>query len=399
MTSETPLAKWHIGWIGTGRMGYAMAERLLRAGRRLSIYNRTRSKAEPLGALGATLVDSPAALAECDIVFAMVSDSDDLLKVICGPEGVLSAARAPRLIIDCSSVSDEASAQVRAQALARGAQMLAAPVSGNAKVVKAGKLTLAVSGPAPAYDMALPVLEQLGAGVSYVGAGELARIVKICHNLLLGVVTQSLAEITILAQRAGVSRHALLDFINRSVMGSVFTRYKTPAFVNLELKPTFTTPLLRKDLDLGLSAGKKLGVPLPLVQLTRDIVQQVIDQGDTERDFAVLLLHVAQQAGLALQPEAESVDDGLHYSQCDLSPAGSRQAVWTPRCTRLARSKAHPPPHNPVRWCGQSREDSRFDIRHPQRKLMDLRAAPPRCRTCASPAGAPPRSYGLASSI
>lgn len=315
MTSENPLAKWHIGWIGTGRMGYAMAERLIRAGRRLSIYNRTRSKAEPLGALGATLVASPAALAECDIVFAMVSDSDDLLKVICGPQGVLSATRAPGLIIDCSSVSDEASAQVRAQALARGVQMLAAPVSGNAKVVKAGKLTLAVSGPAPAYSAALPLLEQLGAGVSYVGAGELARIVKICHNLLLGVVTQSLAEITILAQRAGVPRHALLDFINRSVMGSIFTRYKTPAFVNLDFKPTFTPPLLRKDLDLGLSAGKKLGVPLPLVQLTRDIVQQVIDQGDTERDFAVLLLHVAQQAGLALQPEAESIDDGLHHPQ------------------------------------------------------------------------------------
>ena len=312
MTSENPLAKWHIGWIGTGRMGYAMAERLIRAGRRLSIYNRTRSKAEPLEALGATLVASPAALAECDIVFVMVSDSEDLLKVSCGPQGVRSATRSPSLIIDCSSVSDEASAQVRARALARSTEMLAAPVSGNAKVVKAGKLTLAVSGPPSAYSMALPFLEQLGAGVSYVGAGELARIVKICHNLLLGVVTQSMAEITILAQRAGVSRHALLDFINRSVMGSIFTRYKTPAFVNLDFKPTFTPPLLRKDLDLGLSAGKKLGVPLPLVQLTRDIVQRVIDQGDTERDFAVLLMHVAQQAGLTLEPETESVDDGLH---------------------------------------------------------------------------------------
>jgi len=315
MTSKRRLVKLNIGWIGTGRMGYAMAERLLRAGCVLSVYNRTRSKAEPLQPLGATLVASPAALAECDIVFAMVSDSDDLLQVMCGPQGVLSATNAPRLIIDCSSVSDEASAKVRAEALARGAQMLAAPVSGNAKVVEAGKLTLAVSGPEPAYTLALPFLEQLGAGVSYVGTAELARIVKICHNLLLGVVTQSLAEITILAERAGVPRHALLDFINNSVMGSVFTRYKTPAFVNLDFKPTFTPPLLRKDLDLGLAAGKKLGVSLPLVQLTRDIVQQVIDQGDAERDFAVLLLHVAQKAGLTLQSEAEAIDDGLHYPQ------------------------------------------------------------------------------------
>jgi 3-hydroxyisobutyrate dehydrogenase-like beta-hydroxyacid dehydrogenase len=159
--------------------------------------------------------------------------------------------------------------------------------------------------------MALPFLEQLGAGVSYVGEGELARIVKICHNLLLGVVTQSLAEITVLAQKAGVPRSALLEFINCSVMGSVFTRYKTPAFVNLDFKPTFTPTLLRKDLDLGLKAGEKLAVSMPLVQLTRDIVQQVIDQGETERDFAVLLLHAAKSANIELQPEGKAVNDGL----------------------------------------------------------------------------------------
>ena len=86
---------------------------------------------------------------------------------------------------------------------------------------------------------------------SYVGEGELARIVKICHNVFLGVVTQSLAEITVLAQKAGVPRHAFLEFMNQSVMGSMFSRYKTPAFVNLDFKVTFTPQLLRKDLDLG----------------------------------------------------------------------------------------------------------------------------------------------------
>jgi 3-hydroxyisobutyrate dehydrogenase-like beta-hydroxyacid dehydrogenase len=301
-----------LGWIGTGRMGYAMAARLLRAGHSLTIYNRTRSKAEPLKALGAELVQSPASLANCDIVFTMVSASPDLVEVVCGPQGVLSTQSAPRLLIDCSSVSEVASALVRAEALKSGTQMLAAPVSGNAKVVEAGKLTVVVSGPQAAYKEALPYLSLLGVSVSYVGEGELARIVKICHNLLLGVVTQSLAEITVLAQKAGVPRHAFLDFINNSVMGSVFSRYKTPALVNLDLTPTFTPVLLRKDLDLGLSASKKFATPLPLVQLTRDIVQQVIDAGETERDFAVLLLHEAQKAGVELKPENVQVDDGLH---------------------------------------------------------------------------------------
>lgn len=312
MTIENPLSRHRLGWIGTGRMGYAMAVRLLRAGCQMKVYNRTRAKAEPLQALGASIVDSPADLADCDIVFTSVSASADLLSVICGPGGLLTAQRAPQLLVDCSSVSEEASAQARAEAHKRGAQMLAAPVSGNAKVVEAGKLTLVVSGPSGAYKIALPYLEQLGTGVSYVGEGELARIVKICHNLLLGVVTQSLAEITLLAQKAGVQRSALLEFINSSVMGSLFSRYKTPAFVNLDFKPTFTPTLLRKDLDLGLEAGKALAVPMPLVQLTRDIVQQVIDEGDTERDFAVLLLHAAKAAGMELQPEGKVVNDGLH---------------------------------------------------------------------------------------
>jgi 3-hydroxyisobutyrate dehydrogenase len=146
---------------------------------------------------------------------------------------------------------------------------------------------------------------------SYVGEGELARIVKICHNVFLGVVTQSLAEITVLAQKAGVPRHAFLDFINQSVMGSTFSRYKTPAFVNLDFKVTFTPQLLRKDLDLGLDAAKRFDVPMPLASITRDIVQTLIGHGMTEQDFGQLLLLEAEAAGVKLVPENVPVNDGL----------------------------------------------------------------------------------------
>ena len=118
--------------------------------------------------------------------------------------------------------------------------MLAAPVSGNPKVARAGRLSIVASGPRDGFDAALPYLELLGRSVTYVGDGEVARLVKICHNLLLGIVAQSLAEITVLAERGGVARSDLLSFINDSVMGSVFTRYKTPALVNLDFTPTFT---------------------------------------------------------------------------------------------------------------------------------------------------------------
>ena len=301
-----------IGWIGIGRMGYAMAERLAKGGADLMVWNRTRTKAEPLAALGAKVAGSLTELAACDIVFVMVSTWDDVKEVVSGPQGLLSGGKAPRLLVECSSISLDGSAELRALLAARGVQMLAAPVSGNAKVIKAGQLSFVCSGPRAAFDTALPALKLIAPAASYVGDGELARIVKICHNVYLGVVIQSLAEITVLAQKAGVPRHAFLEFINQSVMGSTFSRYKSPALVNLDFKVTFTPKLLRKDLDLGLDAARHFGVPMPLASITRDLVQTLIGQGMDDEDFAKLIVMQARASGVELQSENVAVDDGLH---------------------------------------------------------------------------------------
>lgn len=300
-----------LGWIGTGRMGAAMARRLVAAGCDLAIYNRTRSKAEAVAGGAATVVDRPADLADRDVVFTMVSASADFEEVVLGDDGLLSDDAAPRVIVDSSTVSADSSQIVRAAAADRGTKLLAAPVSGNPKVVAAGQLTLAVSGPRPAYDEVLPVLQLLGRGVTYVGEGEVARLVKICHNVLLGVVTQSLAEITVLAERAGTSRAAFLEFLNDSVMGSTFTRYKTPAFVNLDFTPTFTNPLLHKDIELGIEAGKQLDVPMPVAALTSHLVASAVGAGYDKEDFATLLLEQARRSGVELASEDADVSDGL----------------------------------------------------------------------------------------
>ena len=310
--AEHPLQQHTLGWIGAGRMGAAMVARLLRAGADVHVYNRTRAKAEPLAALGARIVDSPAALAGRDIVFTMVAGPEDFREVCTGPQGLLSRkGRAPRILVDTTSISQEASAAVRAAAEQVGTAMLAAPVSGNPKVVKAGRLSFVVSGPRAAFDQVRPYLHAIGPGASYVGEGEAARMVKICHNVLLGVIAQSLAEITVLAEKGGVPRHAFLDFINNSVLGSMFTRYKSPAYVNLDYTPMFTPVLLRKDLDLGLQAGRELEVPLPVAALVREIVQSLIGNGFTDCDFAALLTLQARASNLDLQPENVTVSDGL----------------------------------------------------------------------------------------
>jgi len=301
-----------VGWIGTGRMGFALASRLLDSGADLWVWNRTRTKAEPLADKGAKIVDRPVDLAMCDIVFTMVAGPQDVLEVTTGENGVLSDPETrPSIIVDSTTIDPTTSQRLTAEAEKLGVAVLAAPVSGNPAVIESGKLTVVTSGPQSAFDIALPYLECFGRKVTHVGSGDQARLVKICHNLMLGVVTQSLAEITILAEAAGVSRADFLEFLNDSVMGSTFTRYKTPAFVNLDYTPTFTWHLLRKDLDLGLASGRDLEVPLPLTALTHSIVTEGIGLGYGDQDFAALLTKQALASGRDITSENRDVSDGL----------------------------------------------------------------------------------------
>jgi 3-hydroxyisobutyrate dehydrogenase-like beta-hydroxyacid dehydrogenase len=293
-------------------MGFALVSRLLDAGHDVAVYNRTRAKAEPLGDLGATIVDTPAELGERDIVFTIVAGPEDFTELVLGAGGLLSGPAQPRLIVDSTTVSPAAGAEVRERAAHRGVALLAAPVSGNPKVVKTGNLTVCVSGPEDAWKTARPYLELFGKGVTYVGEGERARLVKICHNLMLGVVAQCLAEITVLAEKGGVSRADFLAFLNDSVMGSPFTRYKTPAYVNLDFTPTFTPALLLKDFHLGFEAARTTGVSMPVAAVTQEIVQAMASAGPySDQDFAALLEIAARNAGYEIESEALEVADGL----------------------------------------------------------------------------------------
>ena len=307
--SVSPLT---IGWIGAGRMGAALVTRLLDAGYDVTVYNRTASKAQPLADRGAGIASRPIDLADRDLVFSMVSSSKDLEQVMLGDGGLLTGDSAPRVIADASTVSADVSALIRSAANSHGCDFLATPVSGNPKVIAAGKLTVAVSGPREVFESVEPILNVFGRSVTYVGDGEVARLVKIAHNVMLGVVTQCLAEITVMVEKGGVTRADFLAFLNDSVMGSVFTQYKSPAFVNLDFTPTFTMALLQKDFDLGLESAHLLKSPMPIASATRQIVAQAVGAGrGDDEDFATLLLEVARGAGVTLTPEDVPVDDGL----------------------------------------------------------------------------------------
>ena len=318
------MADIEIGWIGMGRMGFPMAERLVKAGYSLKVWNRTRSKAEPLEKAGAVLVDSPADLSGVDVLATMVSTGRDVEELYFGEVGVLSGGGVPKIFLDFSSIGVDQSAEIRSRLLEVGAQLVCCPVSGNGKCVKAGKLSAVASGPEDIFKQVEEIISKIAVmGVSYVGEGELARFCKIAHNVMLGVVTQNLAEITILAQKAGVPRQAFLDFMNNSVMGSVFTRYKTNAFINLDWTTTFTPALLRKDLDLGLAAGRELNVPMPVTATTREALQAHFGAASLkndpaaylEEDFAAILETVALGAGIELESENTPYPTGLEVPQ------------------------------------------------------------------------------------
>jgi 3-hydroxyisobutyrate dehydrogenase len=311
-----------IGWIGMGRMGFAMAERLVKAGYDMSVWNRTKSKAEPLQKSGAKIVDKLADLAGVDVLFSIVSAGPDLDEVYFGKSGVVTAGgnKLPKIFVDCSTIAVEESVAVRKRLADHGSEYICAPVSGNAKVIKAGKLSSVASGPQAAFRTVESIIKAFAPrGVTYVGEGELARVCKIAHNVMLGVVIENLIEITLLVNKLGVPRHAFLSFLNNGVMGSMFTAYKSPALVNLDWTTTFTPELLRKDLDLGLELGREKDVPMPVTAAAREMLQahfgaaklQKSPDEYLQKDFAALMETMALAAGMKLESENRNVPTGL----------------------------------------------------------------------------------------
>ena len=243
----------------------------------------------------------------------MVSTAADLKEVLTGEHGLFAqAGTAPKILVELSTIATGKSRGDPDHRRARaGHAMLVVPVSGNDVVARAGRLSVMASGPRDAFDAVAPYLACFGPSVTYVGEGEVARIVKICHNLYLAIMYEGLAEVTLLAGSHGVARHVFLDVINKSVLGSTFSRYKTPVIANLDYTVTFTNALMRKDLDLGLAAAQANGVTLPVTQVVRDIVQASIDDGRAGHDYTVMLDKLAQYSGMVLASEMVPVGDGL----------------------------------------------------------------------------------------
>lgn len=290
-----------LGWLGTGRMGAAMAARLIDADNQVVVWNRTRSKTDPLVEQGAVAVDTIGELAtSADVVFVMVSTPRDLEEVVAGPGGLLHGGDRPAVIVDCSTVSQETSRRVRQLATDAGVEFLAAPVSGNPHVVAEGEACIVASGPRPVFERIEPYLTRIAKVAVWAGPAEQSRLVKLCHNLYLGMVVQALVEVTSLAEKGGTERGAFLEFLNGTVLGSDWVRKRTKDLVAEDWTPTFTTELLRKDFDLGLAAARELEVPMPIGASVHQLIQSAVGAGLRDEDFLSLFVQQAHAAGLSL---------------------------------------------------------------------------------------------------
>jgi 3-hydroxyisobutyrate dehydrogenase-like beta-hydroxyacid dehydrogenase len=276
--------------IGLGNMGTAIAERVLEAGYRLTVHNRTPRKAVGVAARGATVAGTPAELAaQVGVILTSVAD-DDALEAVAA--AVVPAARPGTVLVDLSTVSAAASARVASLAQAASVDYLRAPVSGNPAVVRAGNLAFIVSGAPDVLERVEPVLAAIGATIHHVGDGEQARVVKLAVNLMIAGVAELMSEALVLGESAGVPRAALLEVMGGSAAGAPFVRYKTEPLLRDDYSATFTTALMEKDIDLVLAAADEAGLELPVAGELKGLLRATVEAGYADADFMALFLRL-----------------------------------------------------------------------------------------------------------
>jgi 3-hydroxyisobutyrate dehydrogenase-like beta-hydroxyacid dehydrogenase len=289
----------HLGFIGLGVMGSRMVKRLLDAGHTVTGYNRTRSKAQWLLELGMRWGETPAAVAQAaDIVLSMVANTAALQAITGGADGVLAGLLPGAVFVDMSTVSPTVSRTLAAQVAALGAQMLDAPVSGSVITLEEGSLSLIVGGDRGAYERVVPIMQDIGPKVTYVGANGMAASMKIATNLSLAVQMLAFSEGILLAEKSGIARETAVEVLLNSVIASPMVKYRGPFVLGLPEEAWFDVNMMQKDLLLALDMGRELDVPLPTTAVTNEMLTAARGMGLADKDFAVVFEVLARMAGL-----------------------------------------------------------------------------------------------------
>jgi 3-hydroxyisobutyrate dehydrogenase-like beta-hydroxyacid dehydrogenase len=289
----------NLGFVGLGVMGGRMARRLLEAGHTVTGYNRTQSKADWLLEAGMHWGESPRVVAEvADVTLSMVANTTALHAVTGGPNGVLAGLGPGKVYVDMSTVSPAASRELAAQAAAKGAQMLDAPVSGSVITLEQGRLSIMVGGDPTAFESVKPILEDIGPKVTHVGRNGLAASMKIATNLSLAVQMLAFSEGVLLAEKSGIRRETAVEVLVNSVIASPMVKYRGPFVLGMPDEAWFDVNMMQKDMNLALELGRQLDVPLPTTAVTNEFLTAARGMGLSDEDFAIIFEVLARMAGV-----------------------------------------------------------------------------------------------------
>ena len=288
----------NLGFVGLGSMGGEMARLLLEAGHSVTGYNRTKSRAQWLLELGMLWGNTPRGVAQAaDVTLSMVRDTEALLAVTGGPDGLIAGLGPGKYYIDMSTVSPAASKQLAVQAAEAGAKMFDAPVSGSLVTLQAGQLSFMVGGDQEALEDIRPILQDIAPTVDYVGANGLAAMMKVAVNLNLPVQILAFSESLLLAEKMGISRELATKVLLNSVGASPALEYRFPMVLDMPEEPLFDVDMIQKDLDLALGAGAELKVPLPTTAITNQFLNAAQGMGLADKDFVILFDILRRLAG------------------------------------------------------------------------------------------------------
>lgn len=292
-----------LGYVGLGVMGGGVVRRLLDAGHMVTVWNRTREKADPLLAAGARWADSPREVAErSEITFTMVTNTAAVKAVVEGPEGILAGLEPGKVYVDMSTASPANTRELAERVAEAGADMLDAPVSGSVITLEQGKLTIMVGGDAGVFERVKPVLEAIGPRVFHLGPSSAAVTMKIAINLSLAVQMLAFSEGVLLAEKSGIPREKAVEVMLASVIASPMVAYRGPFVLEQPEEAWFDCHMMQKDLNLALELGRELEVPLPTTAVTNELLTAANGMGMGGRDFAVLFDVLAAMSGVNTEP-------------------------------------------------------------------------------------------------
>jgi 2-hydroxy-3-oxopropionate reductase len=294
-------AKPSLGLIGLGIMGRPMARNLLRAGYSVTVHDVDRSGVDALGAEGAVAGTSPRAVAEAsDVLITMLPDSPQVREVYLGPDGAFEALRPGWLAIDMSSISPSTARELAAKAAAAGADMLDAPVSGGDKGAIAGTLSIMVGGTEPAFTRALPILSAMGKTIVHVGPAGAGQVVKVCNQVVVGVVIEAVAEALVLGAKAGVDPARIADVLQGGLAATKVLEMRRDNMLSGRFDPGFRIRLHLKDLKNALELARETNVALPAAAQVEQLMRAMVAAGRADYDHSGLVTIIEDLAAFRL---------------------------------------------------------------------------------------------------